>query len=373
MALIRHGRKGKRVIRRAFLSTAAGIVSSFLLLAAATVALKASGQAIGWGVQFQQPFFLIFMIFVLTCFAANLWGFFQISAPRFAQAFVDPSRHPKLTGDFASGALATLLATPCSAPFLGTAISFALAAGWIEIFSVFAALGLGMAVPYLLIALRPRSASFLPAAGKWMDTLSHILGFGLAGTALWLVFVLDAQIGNLGSGLVALGMLALLGVIALRHKGMTRKVTYPLIGLIVAGTFSLAVIATTPKHLETQYGLWRPFDEAAIPSYLNQGKIVFIDVTASWCLTCKVNKRFALADKEVTQKLFYTDKIIAMQADWTNPDPVVTAFLHKHNRFGVPFNIVFWPARKDGLPLPELLTPQIVLDALQTAEQDPIH
>ncbi len=366
--LIKHGRKGKRVIRRAFLSTASGILFSFLLLAMATIGLKASGQAIGWGVQFQQPSFLVFMIVILTFFAANLWGFFELGLPRFIQDKINPATHPKLASNFASGALATLLATPCSAPFLGTALSFALAAGWVEIISVFGTLGLGMSLPYLMVAIHPRMASFLPSPGPWMQTISRLLGFGLAGTALWLLFVLSAQIGNTGTALIAGGMVGLLGMIALRHRGLSKKILYPAVLLILSGVFILAFITTTPEKLAKDKGLWKTFSEEALARHLAEGKIVFVDVTADWCLTCKVNKRLAMANDAVSQKLFDNQKIVALQADWTNPDPTVTEFLHKHGRYGVPFNIIFNAPTDKGHVLPELLTPSIILDGLEKAQ-----
>ncbi|MGE0109331.1 MAG: protein-disulfide reductase DsbD family protein [Bdellovibrionales bacterium] len=363
-SLIRYKRKSRAVIRRAFLSTAAGILFSFFVLATTMIALKASGHAVGWGIHFQQPLFLVFMIVVLTFFAANLWGFYELGMPRLIQKLIDPEKHPRLSGDFANGALATMLATPCSAPFLGTAISFALAAGWVEILSVFMALGVGMALPYLLIAAQPRIAWLFPAPGAWMQTLSRILGFGLAGTALWLLNILHAQLGGMGSLIIAGTMGAMLFMIILRHRGASPFITYPGFTAILITVFSLALLASTPLHLTRNNGLWHAFEEAAIERSVLEGKTVFVDVGADWCLTCKMNKRFALADERVTKRLFHDTNVIAMQGDWTNPDPVITDFLRKYERFGVPFNIVFNKMNPAGLVLPEILTPDIVLKAL---------
>lgn len=363
-SLIRHKQEPKAVIRRAFLSTASGIIFSFIVLAGAMISLKASGQAIGWGVHFQQPIFLTFMIVVLTFFAANLWGFYEVGMPRIIQRMVDPKKHPKLSGDFANGALATMLATPCSAPFLGTAISFALAAGWLEIISVFIALGLGMALPYLLIAARPRIAQFFPTPGPWMQTLSRVLGFGLAGTAVWLLIVLKAQIGGFGTITISGAMVVMLVMMILRHRKVTPLITYPAFTAILVTVFGLALVATTPEHVARKSGLWQPLNEEAIEQNVREGKTVFVDITADWCLTCKMNKRFSLANDEVTKKLFHNKNVISMQGDWTNPDPVITAFLHKYGRYGVPFNIIFSATHPNGLVLPEILTPSIVLKAL---------
>lgn len=371
MGLIKHGGGEKRTVRLSFLSTAGGIVFSFALLASLTIALKATGQAFGWGVQFQQPVFLTFMIVLLTLFAANLWSFFEIELPRFIMDSFDPTHHPKLAGDFATGALATLLATPCSAPFLGTAVGFALTAGPSEIVAVFLALGLGMALPYFGVAAWPQVASALPRPGEWMVTLSRLLGLGLAATAVWLLFVLNAQIGFHGAMFIAAAMLVLLGLLYLRHRKIAPSLA-PALGLLIAGgALLLAFLATTPHSLQIEKGLWQSFDEETLARHLREGKTVFVDVTADWCLTCKVNKRLALADEKVMNKLFNTSGIVALQADWTNPDPAITAFLHKHGRYGIPFNAVFGPRAPDGLVLPELLTSGMVLDSLAIAQGPP--
>lgn len=366
MALIRHGGGQKHHIRRSFLATASGILFSFALLAFATAGLKATGQAIGWGVQFQHPVFLVFMIAVLSFFAANLWGFFTIGTPSALTDLADPHHHPKLAGDFATGALATLLATPCSAPFLGTAVAFAMASGFVDIVLVFMALGLGMSLPYLALAAWPRCAAALPKPGAWMMKLSRLLGFGLAGTALWLLVVLRAQMGTpatLATGLLMAVMIALLAWP--HHKRLTR----PLIACALIGAFILAFLAAVPTSAApTESSKWQKFDEETLTRHLLDGKTVFVDVTADWCMTCKFNKRFALSRESVSNRLFKKANIVALEADWTNPNPIITAFLKRHGRYGVPFAIVFGPQAPNGLPLPELLTPEIVLKALDKAQ-----
>src|SRR5229473_6468095 len=195
LGMVEQGGRSRRAVRLGFLATAAGVIVSFLALAAAMVALLAAGVAVGWGVQFQQPLFLVGMVALLTLFACNLWGFFEVPLPSALAALGSAGEGRLLLGNFAAGAFATLLATPCSAPFLGTAIGFALAAGPFEIFAIFLALGLGLAAPYLLVALLPRLALWLPRPGHWMLTLRRVLGLALAATALWLVSVLVAQTG----------------------------------------------------------------------------------------------------------------------------------------------------------------------------------
>lgn len=368
MALIRHGGSAHHTVRHSFLSTAGGIVFSFLALALVTIVLKTTGQAIGWGVQFQQPLFLVFMIALLTFFAANLWGFFEIGIPHFIQDLLDPQHHPKLAGDFATGALATLLATPCSAPFLGTAVAFAMAAGWVEILSVFLALGLGMCLPYLAVALWPRLATSLPKPGAWMLTLARVLGFGLAGTAVWLLVILGAQMGRNWAILVSLAMIAILLQLFLRHKNILRFLTMPVIAFALLGSCGAAYMATAPSSQSPQMGAWQSFDEETLARHLREGKTVFVDVTADWCLTCKVNKRFTLTREDVQKRLFGHAGVVALQADWTNPNPAASAFLNKHERYGIPFNIVFGPQAPKGIALPEILTPRLVIEAIDRAQ-----
>ncbi|MDD3371121.1 MAG: protein-disulfide reductase DsbD family protein, partial [Alphaproteobacteria bacterium] len=173
---VSHGGGDVRNVRLSFLATAAGIVFSFCILALATIVFKELGMTLGWGMQFQQPSFLILLVILLTFFAANLWGLYEISLPGFLADKLEGAYSSKLAGDFVTGAFATLLATPCSAPFLGTAVGFALAAGSLEIFSVFTVLGIGMALPYFVVALFPKSATLLPKPGRWMVVLRASMG-----------------------------------------------------------------------------------------------------------------------------------------------------------------------------------------------------
>ncbi len=367
VSVVSHGGGEPSRVRHSFLTTAAGIVFSFLVLAFVMVVLKHLGLALGWGVQFQQPAFLMFLILLLVFFAANLWGLFEIPLPRFLVDRMDRAYHPKLVGDFATGAFATLLATPCSAPFLGTAVGFALASGATEILAIFTALGLGMATPYLAVALFPRAATLLPKPGAWMVRLRQILGLALALTALWLLFVMAAQISVVRAAGFGLLMIVLTLLLVMKKRGMSRHLMQG--GIIFVCTAALAMGMngetknTPPQHGE---GSWQVFNEATLNADLAEGKTVFLDVTAEWCLTCKANTKFTLSNSEITQRLFHSD-IVAMQADWTNPDAQVIDLLHHYGRYGIPFNAVFGPAAPQGIVLPELLTPALVLKALDEA------
>jgi len=196
LSVVGHGGGDGREVRLGFTAAAAGILASFLVLAGFVLGLRAAGMAVGWGIQFQQPLFIAGMAAIVTLFACNLFGWFEVAGLRFAHAAAlsGPARHG-MTGHFFTGALATLLATPCSAPFLGTAVGFALARGPVEIVAIFVMLGLGLALPYLAVAAFPRLATHLPRPGRWMLYLRWVLGLGLAATALWLMSVLAAQRG----------------------------------------------------------------------------------------------------------------------------------------------------------------------------------
>ena len=206
------GGASRAVVTGRFLATAAGILLSFLVLAAGVAGAKQAGLAVGWGLQFQQPLFLVALIIVITLFASNLWDLFQIPLPAWLGGIGGGGTEQPhgMAGHFASGAFATLLATPCSAPFLGTAIGFALARGTPQIFAVFAALGIGMATPYLAIAVAPGLATRLPHPGKWMVTMKRVLALLLAATALWLLTVLATQSGSRAA--LAVGVLMAVGV-----------------------------------------------------------------------------------------------------------------------------------------------------------------
>ena len=374
LALVSHGGGEKRHVRSAFLGTASGIVASFLLLAAITSIVKLAGTAVGWGVQFQQPVFLGIMVALVTLFAANLFGWFEIPLPQFlADIGATGGQHSKgWIGHFATGAFATLLATPCSAPFLGTAVGFALAHGAPEIFGIFLLLGIGMSAPYLLVAAWPQMAQRLPRPGNWMIVAKRILGLALLATGVWLVTVLAVVIGPRAGLSIAAVMAASLALLALAHrlpaipKGAVMLVT-------VAAALGLTLFGPAPAaedHKAVAKGLWKPFDQSAIASEVAAGHTVFVDVTAEWCLTCQVNKAAVVYRGEVLKRLS-APNVTAMQADWTRPDETIANYLASFGRYGIPFDVVYGPGAPDGVPLPELLTDDAVLVAFNQAAGKP--
>jgi len=355
--------KGRARVRSGFLWAALGVLVFFWGLGAATWGLKGMGQAVGWGLQFQSPVFLTTMIVILVIFAANLFGLFEVQLPAALQTRMARAGGNGHLGDFSTGAFAAVLATPCSAPFLGTAVAFALSGGALDIAVIFTALGFGLALPYLVVAAFPGVVALLPKPGRWMLVLKTVMGGLLALTAAWLFFVLAGVSGLASAGLTALIMAAIVAALAYRRL--------PGRALAVA-VLALAAIALpalrSPAPLEAAEGVtrWRSFDEDAITALVAEGSIVFVDVTADWCLTCKANKALVL-DRGPVAEALASDAIVAMQADWTRPDPAISAYLEKFNRYGIPFNAVYGPDAPDGVPLPELLSEKAVFDAIEKA------
>ncbi|MFI5017831.1 MAG: protein-disulfide reductase DsbD family protein, partial [Dongiales bacterium] len=345
--------------------SAAGVLASFLVLAALVVGFKSAGLAIGWGFQFQQPLFLAAMALLVTVFAANLWGFFEVPLPGFAGTLASASNRRGLLGDFFTGAFATLLATPCTAPFLATALGFALAGGPAEIFAIFLALGLGLGAPYLLLAAAPALARYLPRPGPWMIWLKRALGFALLGTALWLLAVLAAQTGIKASLLTGAALVGLLVILALRRLVPAERWT-AVAAMALVAVLAPMVLAKVPATVAAQDGAWRKFDEGAIARLVGEGHVVLVDVTADWCINCQINKLLVL-DRGWAADALASGKVIGLKADWTNPDPAVARYLAGFARYGIPFNAVYGPRAPQGLALPPVLSEEAVRQAVEQA------
>jgi suppressor for copper-sensitivity B len=374
----RGGAGAPREVRRGFLATAAGIVFSFWLLAGGVLAFKAAGLAVGWGIQFQSPLFLGLMAGILILFAANLFSLFDIPLPGFAARMAE--RAPadtradgrgSLVGAFVTGAFATLLATPCSAPFLGTAIGFALTRGAPEILSVFTTLGVGLAAPYLVVAAFPALARRLPRPGPWMRTLRVVLGLALLATAAWLATVIWAVAGSVAAVAAALALLVLLALLAVRRRWarLAGASGFAVLAIVfIAGVVASAVLAGAGGSAPvTETGRWRPFDKVVLYNLVAEGHVVFVDVTADWCITCKANKAAVIDRGRVAAALGDGGSVVPMRADWTRPDPAIASYLRSFGRFGIPFNAVYGPAAPQGIALPELLTERAVMDAIAAA------
>jgi suppressor for copper-sensitivity B len=367
LSVVGHGGGDIKTVRRSFLMTTLGILFSFAVLAIIVIALKQAGQNVGWGVQFQEPLFLVFLSVVLVTFAANMLGLFEIPMPRFIADRMDPHYHPKLAGDFATGALATLLATPCTAPFLGTAIGFALAANTATIGAIFFMIGLGLALPYIGIALWPKLATSLPKPGAWMIRLRAALGAALLATAIWFIGILFHQLPSETVTALILLMLAL--IIYLRTSPQWQipsAVKAVMLIVLLALPF---VITIKSQPLLAQHAAargWQTFNEDRLATERQQNKIVFVDITADWCLTCHANKLFVINTPSI-QKAFQDGGVVLLQGDWTRRDETITQFLRKYSREGIPFNVVYGPGAPNGLVLSEVLTADAVRKALAVA------
>ena len=354
--LVRSAGHGRSEVVAGALATAAGILVSFWALAGAAIAARAAGSAVGWGVQFQRPGFVAFLALVIVLFCLNLWGLFEIPLPQSLARLGGAGPREGLAGHFASGLFATLMATPCSAPFLGVALGFALAQTAPVIAAMFTAVGLGMALPYLLLALAPGLARLLPKPGAWMETVRGAMGFLLAAAAVWLFYVLAAQVSPERLAVIQLSLLALALFAWLHHRGMTmpsrpalRRFAVAGMAAAVVGTFLLAAgagekatAATTTAGKPAGLIPWVTFDRTRAESLAASGTPVFVDVTADWCFTCKVNERLILDTPEVA-RVFTEHAVVPMRADWTNRNDEIGAFLAEHGRYGIPFYLLYLP------------------------------
>ncbi|WP_439126489.1 protein-disulfide reductase DsbD family protein [Photobacterium sanguinicancri] len=359
----------RRQIRTQFIASAAGILVSFWLLAGFLTALKVSGQALGWGIQFQSPYFIGAMIIITGAFAANMLGLFEISLSSNTNTWLATRGDNSHLGHFVQGMFATLLATPCSAPFLGTAVAYALGADIVTLFAIFTALAIGMAAPWLLIALFPQLASKLPKPGNWMNGVKTLFGLMMLATSLWLLSLMTSFVST-GTvvGFAVTSLILLLWRLG-QVKGR-KSVVITLAVILLGGASSLFIGSLTADKWSTPLPadhVWQPLKSEEISQAVAQGKTVFVDVTADWCITCKANKIGVMLQNPVYDKLDQ-DNIVLMRGDWTTPSDYVTGFLQSYGRFGVPFNIVYGPNAPEGIALPVILTSADVMGAITEAE-----
>ncbi|MEN8841269.1 MAG: protein-disulfide reductase DsbD domain-containing protein [Octadecabacter sp.] len=365
---VKSASRPKAQIRAGFVAAAAGVMAFMWSLAAVLYVLQQFGLSVGWGIQFQSPVFVVLMFTLLSVFAANLFGLFEFNLPVALQTRLGNAggRGASLRADFFTGAFGAVMATPCSAPFLGSAIAFALAGRGMDIAIVFTFLGLGLASPYLLIAAAPQMVSALPKPGRWMAVFKFVLAGLLLITALWLMFVLWGVAGAVQTVTVALLVLALILMLTFGKRGSL----FQLAGVAVLAVLPLVSISilgrTETSAPSVEKIAWIAFDRGDIARRVSQGEVVFVDVTADWCLTCKANKSLILEREPVLTSL-QNGTVTPMQADWTRPDDTITRYLENNNRYGIPFNAVYGPAAPDGIILSEILSTDAVLDAIAQA------
>ena len=362
-SLVQQQGQSRRQTRQQFLASSAGILFSFLLLAALMTGLRLSGQALGWGIQFQSSGFLLLMVLVMFLFTASLFDLLHFRLPSGLNTRLAMQGGNGLLGHFGQGAFATLLATPCSAPFLGTAVAYALTAPLPQLWLLFAALGIGMSLPWLLVAALPGLARCLPRPGRWMVHLRTMLGLLMLLATFWLVTLLIPHWGStVATVLGGVLLLVLCGWLIQRRALQQAGVVFITLTL-VAAVFLMTRIA--PEE-ETLY--WQPLTEAAINQALEQDKRVFVDVTADWCITCKVNKSRVLNQPDVRAAL-KADDVVLLRGDWTQPDPAIGEFLRKRDRVAIPFNQIYGPALPHGHILSPLLSREAVISTLSEAKK----
>ena len=390
----------RRQMKAAALAFVAGIVLSFWFLGGLMLALRAAGSAVGWGFQLQSPAFVAAMALLFVAVGLNFSGVFEmgLALTRLGGAGATrPVGGGSLAGAFGSGCLAVLVATPCTAPFMGSALGFTLSQPALEAMAVFTAIAVGMGAPYLLLGWFPAWVARLPRPGKWMQTLRELLAFPMYASAAWLAWVLAQQAG--ADAMLRLLLAAVLVGLAAWAWGryatpaadrMATAVAIAAASLVTAlmllwplGEEGVQAAASPAQSFDSSSGSsglssslspaqlpapsdqpWQAWSEQRVLDALAQGHPVFVDFTAAWCVTCQANKQLALERQPVIEA-FARGKVVTLRADWTQRDPAIAAALARHGRNGVPLYLVYHPGRAKPLVLPELLTATIVINALR--------
>ena len=376
LSLVQLSDKEESKARLYGLSYTAGILISFLLIAGILIALKSAGAQIGWGFQLQNPIVISVLIYLIFIIGLNLSGFFEIAGGAFGNFGQKLAGQSGNKGAFFTGVLATIVATPCTAPFMGAAMGYALTQPAYVSLIVFMALGFGLALPYLLLCFVPALRTKLPKPGAWMENFRQFLSFPMYLTAAFLIWVLSQQAGNISVLIILSAMIAITFVIWLwKHmpaKGILRGFSLALLAVsllfFITAPFSLTAQETAPTAFVKKDAM--VFSNKALNEALKTDKPVFTEMTADWCITCKVNERIAIKTKKV-QRAFAENNIQYFQGDWTKSDPEITKYLNSFDRQGVPL-YVFYGApdaqtgkRPEPVILPQILTAGLVVKAVQ--------
>jgi thiol:disulfide interchange protein DsbD len=364
-------REGSRNTRQHALAYTAGVLASFAVVGLAVIGLRAAGMASGWGFQLQQPAFIAVLAYVMLAMGLSYSGVVHFGAG-LAGTGQSLTTKSGLAGDFFTGVLAVVVASPCTAPLMGVALAYAFTASWSAALLVFLALGVGLALPFLLIGYFPRLGNWLPRPGAWMDMLKQVLAFPLYLTAAWLAWVLAHQRGADGVGLLLVGAvllgLALWWSERSRHRGVPSKLLAGVLLLIALAPLVLIHRMPTPTSTasrEAEMGVVA-FTPARLAALRKQGTPVFVDMTADWCITCKANEHTVL-NTDAFHALLKRTGTVYMKGDWTNENPAITAFLKRWHSPGVPVYVVFPKGGGAGAKLPSVLTFGIVHEAIDKA------
>ena len=361
---------GQAHARRHGLAYAAGVVLCFIGIAGILMALRAAGSQIGWGFQLQSPIVVAILAYVMLLLALSMSGVFMIgtSVMNVGSELADRGGLP---GSFFTGVLATVVAAPCTAPFMGAAVGYALLQPWWVSLVVFAALGVGMALPFVLLTFFDPLLKRMPRPGMWMERLKQILAFPLYATAAWLVWVLTNQTGASGLATVLAGSVFIAFAAYLYGQHLSGAWGWIGKSLAVAAVAAAVVLPAVYLKAPAAHAAQAPggetgavaFSDANVSASLAAGKPVLVDFTATWCITCLANERVALS-REPVQTAMRRKNVTFMKADWTNQDPAITVALQKFGRSGVPLYLLYSPNKAQPQILPQLLTERVVLDAL---------
>ena len=354
-----------------------GVLASFVVMAGVVIAVQKAGKNASWGMQFQNPVFLVCMVTLVTLVALNLFGLFEVSLGSGAMtAASDLTRQEGPTGAFFNGILATALATPCTAPLLAPALGFAFAQPPLSILLLFLAIGAGLALPYLLLSFQPAWLKFLPKPGNWMVHFKHAMGFPMLATAIWLLWVSTSTFGRdgalwLGLFLVVLSLAVWIWGEFVQRGGERRGLAMFLSLALAGGGYAYALESQlhwrNPSEANADNIQWQPWSVEAVAKARAEGRVVLVDFTADWCFTCKANLKSSL-EITATRKKLKELKAVALLADNTQETPAIVTELKKFGRAGVPMVLVYPRDPKAGpILLPTLLTPSTVLEALDKA------
>ena len=348
------------------LAYTSGVVLSFVAVAAILVSLQAAGEAIGWGFHLQSPWFVAALTYLFFVMGLSLSGFVEFGG-RIMNLGGGLTQKTGYSGSFFTGILATVVASPCTAPFMGTALGFAVTQPTFVALSVFAALGFGMALPVLLLSYSPKLLAKIPRPGPWMDQLKQLLAFPLYATAVWLSWVVGNQTGVNGMALLMLGCVLITLAIWLWRGGIVKRAI-----AVSCATVALVILASSLLEPKTQLvdgsdQSWRTYSPEKLSELRAQEKAVFINITADWCITCLANERAVLSTDTVRQAM-ESSGIAYLKGDWTNRDRQITALLKEYGRNGIPLYIMFANDNADrGKILPQILTTETVLQAINEA------
>ncbi len=379
IGLVEQAKRHPAAIRAKGLVFAAGVIGSMLCLAAVLLVLRAGGEQIGWGFQLQSPLFVTLLLYLLLAVGLNLSGVFEVGGG-LAGIGDGLTQGDSYRASFFTGVLTTLVATPCTAPFMAFAVGAALTQPPVVALGIFAALGLGLALPYLLLSFAPWMRRALPKPGAWMDTLKQVFAFPIYASAAWLLWVLAQQTSPLGLGAALAGAL-LVALAAWAYQKSKSSSSAGRAAALAVATLSVLLAVVLPVHFAGVAAAapgvaggaraddaWQPYDAAQVARLNAEGRPLLVNFTASWCLTCLVNERNAFADSAV-QDVFRKRGVTLMKGDWTNRDPAITRALAAFGRAGVPLYVVYngTPGSSAPVVLPQLLTAGIVQGAFAGA------